>query len=68
MKLFDAVDALQAGHRVRSSGGSTFWLETDKQGRPVLMGQPASHPRPVRHVVLGSEHFNPALDWMIADE
>lgn len=68
MTLAEAIAAIQAGNRVRSSAGTVFWLAADTKGRPVLTGQTASMPRPVRHVIFGSEHFDHNLVWEIVHD
>lgn len=63
MTLAEAVERIQGGGRMRSSAGSVFWLEHDSQGRPVLMGIPKGYDKPVKNLVLSSEHFNTDLTW-----
>lgn len=63
MNLSEAIHVILAGHRVRNSRGSEFWLEHDSKGRPVLVGQPKAYPRPVRNLVIASEHFSPEITW-----
>ena len=67
MTLAEAVAAIQAGHRVSNSGGSTFWLERDAKGRPILMGEPAGYGKTVRHLVFSSEHFREDQVWRVVE-
>ena len=57
MKLEDAIAAIRRGEHVTSPAGSEFWLEHDAKGRPVLMGRPQGFTKPVRNLVIASEHF-----------
>ena len=66
MKLEDAVAAIRRGERVISPSGSMFWLEHDAKGRPVLMGRPHGFGKPVRNLVLASEHFTDE-DWQACE-
>lgn len=63
MNLSEAIHVLLAGHRVRNSSGSEFWLEHDSKGRPVLMGRPAGHHKDIRNLVIASMHFSPEITW-----
>ena len=66
MTLAEAIAAIQSGKRVRNALGSTFWLDHNSQGQPVLMGQPAGYGKEVKHVVFSSEHFRGNQQWEIA--
>ena len=69
MKLHEAVAAIAAGHKVRASSGAVFWLEKDAKGRPVLAGEPKGYGKPVKHLVLASEHFDESVTWeVVADQ
>ena len=57
MKLEEALAAIRRGERSTSPAGTQFWLEHDTKGRPVLMGLPQGFTKPVRNLVIASEHF-----------
>lgn len=63
MKLPEAIAAIQVGQRVTSPAGSEFWLEQDAKGRPRLMALPHGFSKPVKHVVIASEHFTDE-EWL----
>lgn len=67
MTFAEAIAALQAGHKIAMSSGSTFWLEHDAKG-PVLMGEPAGYGKPIKHLVFSSEHFRQEQTWTIVDD
>jgi hypothetical protein len=67
MTFPEAMSALAEGKRIGNNKGSIFWLEHDAKGRPVLMHQPQEYPKPVKHSVFSSEHFDPTIVWWSDD-
>lgn len=63
MNLSEAVAAIVEGHKVRNNMGTVIWLEHTAKGNPVLMSIPFGFDRPIRNVVLASEHFRETLTW-----
>lgn len=56
MTISEALAEMLSGKRVVCNG-MVFWLTTNDKGCPILMGHPPALAKPVKHVVISSEHF-----------